>query len=504
MKQPTVITRYRMVLGAFFTIFLLTGCVMPVSPSTASTATPGQVADAATLPPLSAIELADGARLQVVASTNIVAEVVAQVGGDQIDLIPLIPTGADPHSFTTTPQDLITLNQAQVIFINGLQLEESLMSVLESLDNDAPIVSVNVGVETEEFGPSAVEHACKHLAEGPEVTVSAAAEIAATTAVTGTHVRLDVTLPDAAPSYFAYTAEEAGEYVFYADSPVTLTLSDADGNATPAETVMDAAVLADCPGFVTAFVFDLVAGDNVLSIQEADDEMARFVVEEVAGEHEHGAHEDEAHADEDHAADHAEEEAADAHEHDDAEAGEEDHHHHEGINPHTWFSIHAVEQWVSNIEQVLSTVDPANAATYAANADAYRAELATLESELDAMVAELPVEQRKLVTDHEALGYFAATYDFEVIGAVIPASSTMASPSANELAALQDQIEAEGVPAIFVGVSVNADLAEQLAADTGAKVATIYSESLSAADGPAPTYLDLMRYNMRTIVDALK
>jgi ABC-type Zn uptake system ZnuABC Zn-binding protein ZnuA len=109
-----------------------------------------------------------------------------------------------------------------------------------------------------------------------------------------------------------------------------------------------------------------------------------------------------------------------------------------------------------------------------------------------------------LVTDHDALGYFADAYDFTIVGAVIPSLSTMAAPSASELAALQDQIEAEGVRAIFVSASVNPELAEQLAADTGATVAMIYTGSLSDAAGPASTYLDFMRYNMRTIMEALK
>jgi len=192
--------------------------------------------------------------------------------------------------------------------------------------------------------------------------------------------------------------------------------------------------------------------------------------------------------------------------------GEEDHgeegasheHQHEGPDPHTWFSIHAVEQWVDNIEHVLSELDPANAALYAENAAAYRAELMALEAELDSLIAELPPGQRKLVTDHESLGYFAAEYDFELIGTVIPALSTLASPSAGELAALQEQIEAAGVPAIFVGTTVNPDLAEQLAHDVGVQVVSIYTGSLSEADGPATSYLDFMRYNVKTIVDALK
>lgn len=495
------------VLGALLAILLLGGCALPAPTAGdlggAAPATTQAVDYDAALPPLTAVELAAGERLQVVASTNIVADIVAQIGGDRIDLVPLLPIGADPHSFTPTPQDLIALNEADVIFINGLHLEEPLLPVLTSLDNTAPVVAVNVGVATMEFGaaahadeeetageaaheeaPSPVAHACKHLADGPAVPISAAADLSSTQAVTGTHVRLDVTLPAADVSYFAYTAAAEGEYLFYADSPVTLTLHHADGTESAAERSLDAAALAECPGFVMAFVFDLAAGDNILSVSDATGELARFVVEAVGAAHEHGA------------------EGEDAHDHE-AEGAEHDHHH-EGADPHTWFSIHAVEQWVVNIEQVLSTLDPAHAETYAANAAAYGTELTALASELDGLIAEVPVEQRKLVTDHDDLGYFAAAYDFAVVGAVIPSFSTMAAASAGELAALQDQIKAEGVAAIFVGNTVSPDLADQLAADTGVTVVRIYSDSLSAADGPAATYLDFMRYNVTTIVNALK
>lgn len=482
---------YHLLFSVILTLFLGAACVMP-APSATDT-TPAPMVDDHALPALTAVDLADGARLQVVATTNLVADVVAQVGGDRIDLTPLMPTGVDPHSFTATPQDLIALNEADVIFTNGLALEEGLMPVLTTLDSAPPLVAVNVGGTTLEFGGeteahahgedghaeahSAVAHACKHLADGPAVPVTTGVEMSSTTAFTGTHVRLDVTVPTADPSYFAYTAAEAGEYLFYADSPVTLMLQDADG-AHAAETIMDAAALTDCPGLVTAFVFDFAAGDNTLALTDAAGETVHFVVEAVAGAHDH--------------------------EHEAAAAGDEHEHHHSSADPHTWFSIHAVEQWVTNIEQSLSTLDPANAATYTANADAYRAELTALESELDTMVAALPVEQRKLVTDHEALGYFADAYNFTIIGTFIPSLSTMAAPSASELAALQDQIKAEKVRAIFVGISVNPALAEQVAADTGATVAILYTESLSDADGPAATYLDFMRYNIQTIVDAMK
>ncbi|MEZ4728594.1 MAG: DUF2796 domain-containing protein [Caldilineaceae bacterium] len=189
--------------------------------------------------------------------------------------------------------------------------------LLVNSDAECTVVSADVQTtlseeaHTEEHGhdeeKSPVEHACKHLAEGPEVAVTAAADMANTAAVTGTHIRLDVTLA-AGEGYLAYTAEEAGEYIFYADSAITLTLQPADGEPIQPETTLAAEALADCPGFIAAYTFDLAAGDNILAITNADasteSSIVRLVVEAVGGEHEHGEHEhaddEEGHAEEVH------------------------------------------------------------------------------------------------------------------------------------------------------------------------------------------------------------
>lgn len=160
--------------------------------------------------------------------------------------------------------------------------------------------------------------------------------------------------------------------------------------------------------------------------------------------------------------------------------------------------------WTDNIATALSALDPAQADAYNAAATDYRAELEALNDELHALVDTLRAEQRKLVTDHDSLGYLAAEYGFTVVGTVIPSLSTMASTSAQELAALQEQITAESVKAIFVGSTVSPVLANQLATDLGIQVVPIYSDSLSDATGPASTYVDFMRHNFQTIVAALQ
>lgn len=335
-------------------LILIAGCAAPMATDAPAVTAAVEAAghddamhEAEALPALAPVTLAEGEKLRVVATTNIVGDVVRQVGGDAIDLVQLLAPGADPHSYQARPDDLRALNQAHVVFINGLHLEEAMTPVLENLDSGAPVVAVNTGVTTLEF--------------------------------------------------------------------------------------------------------------------------------------------DEAHTDE----------------HADAAATEAEEHHHEGADPHTWMDVRNVEHWVENVAAVLTALDPAHAELFAANAAAYTTELAALHQEIETALAAIPAAQRKLVTDHDNLGYLANAYGLTVVGTVIPSLSTMAAPSAQELAALQQQIAQEGLKAILVGTTVNPSVAQQIADDTGAVVTTIYTDSLSDESGPAATYMDMMRYNLAQIVAAL-
>lgn len=173
------------------------------------------------------------------------------------------------------------------------------------------------------------------------------------------------------------------------------------------------------------------------------------------------------------------------------------------VDPHVWFDPYHVAAWVRAIESALTTADPAQAEQFAERAAAYRAELEALDAWIREATAELAPENRQLVTDHEVFAYFAARYGFEQIGTVFPGTSTLSEPSARDLALLEDAIRASGVRAVFVGTTVAAGLAEQVAADTGTRIVFLYTGSLSEPSGPAATYLDLMRYDVRAIVDAL-
>lgn len=283
-------------------------------------------------------------RLKVVATTNIVADVVQQIGGDHLELSTLLPAGSDPHSYQPTPQDITRVADADLVFMNGLGLEEFMQALIENAGGEAHLLTVSDGIEP----------------------------------LTG--------------------SEETGH----------------EGEGT----------------------------------NQQDQ--------------------------------------------------------HEGQDPHVWTDPNNILVWVDNIAAALSEKDPENAGIYEANAEAYQQQLRELDEWIRAQVAQIPEANRKLVSDHTVFAYFARRYGLEQAGAVIPSYSTLAEPSAQELAALEDSIRSQGIRAIFVGESVNPSLSAQVAEDTGVPLVFVLTGSLTGPEGNAPTYLDFIRYNVTAITSALK
>jgi ABC-type Zn uptake system ZnuABC Zn-binding protein ZnuA len=299
----------------------------------------------------------NGERLKVVATTSIIGDVVSQVGGDMISLTTLVVAGQDSHSYEPAPQDLRAAADADVIFVNGWDLEEGLVHDLEEIGQGVPVAAISAGIEPLEAG------------------------------------------------------------------------------AEP--------------------------------------------------------HEDE----------HGEDEEAEHEEHNEE-------HLHSGADPHVWFSIPNVEQWVENVTAVLSALDPANAGNYEANAAAYSAELVELAAYVDSQITQLPEENRLLVTNHDSFRYFARDYHFEVIGTVIPAASTLAEPSARDLSDLIETMNDYGLCTIFTETSVGDSLAQTVAAELDGcetvLVLPLYTESVGQAGSGTDSYITMYRANVDNIVAGLK
>ncbi|OFW55880.1 MAG: hypothetical protein A2133_01215 [Actinobacteria bacterium RBG_16_64_13] len=169
---------------------------------------------------------------------------------------------------------------------------------------------------------------------------------------------------------------------------------------------------------------------------------------------------------------------------------------------HFWLDPVKVITYAENIRMGLAAADPSGAETYRLNAEAYEQELRDLHSWIAAQVETIPAARRLLVTNHESLGYFAQRYGFRIVGAIFPTVAGDGSPSAQQLAALVEEIRVADAPAVFLEAGSNADLAGQLARETGVQVVTdLYEHSLG---DNAATYLDMMRWNVRLIVEALR
>ncbi len=174
-------------------------------------------------------------------------------------------------------------------------------------------------------------------------------------------------------------------------------------------------------------------------------------------------------------------------------------------DPHAWMNVLRVRRYVQQIRDALSQLDPAGRDIYIANAVAYIQKLNALDASIKVQVAQIPPEQRLLVTNHDALSYYADAYGFTLVGVVIPSVTDAASPSTTHMAALIDTIKRTGARAIFLDVSENPSLAKQIASATGAQVVTsLYLETLSTPDGPAPTYIAMLQHDTAAIVEALK
>lgn len=171
-------------------------------------------------------------------------------------------------------------------------------------------------------------------------------------------------------------------------------------------------------------------------------------------------------------------------------------------DPHAWQAVPNAGIYAGNIRDALIAADPASAATYRANTDAYQAKLDQLDKEIREAVAGIPQARRKVISTHDAFGYFADAYG---ITFVAPRGvSTEAEPSARDVAAIITQVRKAGIPAVFLENISDPRLMKRIAGETGAKIGgTLYSDSLTDEKGDAPTYIDMVRHNIKTLTSAL-
>jgi len=171
-------------------------------------------------------------------------------------------------------------------------------------------------------------------------------------------------------------------------------------------------------------------------------------------------------------------------------------------DPHAWQSVANAKIYVANIRDALAAADLADAPAFAANADAYLAKLDALDREVREGVAQIPPARRKVITTHDAFGYFAAAYGIEFVAP--EGVSTESEPSARDIAGIITRIKTSKIPAVFPENISDDRLIRRIAAETGVVVGgKLYSDSLTGEKGAAPTYIELVRHNIKALIGAL-
>ena len=220
--------------------------------------------------------------------------------------------------------------------------------------------------------------------------------------------------------------------------------------------------------------------------------------DEAGHDDDHEEHdEDEKHAEAGHDHDHEGDDEHEMH----AEAGHDDHHH-GAFDPHAWQSLANAVVYVDNITAALARTDPASATDFYQNRAAYVAEIEALGAEIREILASLPAGRRTVVTSHDAFQYFGRAYELEFVAP--QGLSTESEASAKDVVRLIEQIRERSIRAVFIENIGDPRLLKQIANETGAVIGgTLYPDALSGPDGPASTYLDMMRHNATTLAQAL-
>ena len=185
------------------------------------------------------------------------------------------------------------------------------------------------------------------------------------------------------------------------------------------------------------------------------------------------------------------------------EHDEHDKHGHGGdIDPHAWQDLSNALVYVDNIARALANIDPEGKASYLSNAEKYKREISQLDGEIRKALAAVAAEKRKVITSHDAFRYFSRAYGMKFIAPL--GINTEAEASAADIGRIIQQIRREKIPAVFIENISDPRLLERIRKESGARIGgTLFSDALSKADGQAPSYLEMMRYNARTLAAAL-
>ncbi|WP_245588963.1 anchored repeat ABC transporter, substrate-binding protein [Actinoalloteichus caeruleus] len=494
------------------------------------------VATAALLTATSACAGASGAddgELVVISTTEIIADLVANVGGDRVSSSSLVPPGGDPHSYEPTPTDAGRVTRADVAFTNHLLLEEQ--ALIRTIDNNLPEDSLNVSLAeisesygarviplVENIGLDVLWLGLRVRGDGEEhgATRSSRVELRATALEGPGDLAVYLTqtlgvpevyydsangfddtdlavLPPAAHTHVNWAFTEPGVYRLGLEAaldtgegaPVELgrdTFTFAVGvDPHTVEVEGDAVILDDGhtdltvdldTGELYAYTDSGAAGAEQLVVpaEDAVIDVPNRAREEVPGDERFSF---------------LGEPGALVFQLPQAVLGK---HVHGEIDPHLWQNVENARAYVQHIRDTLAEADPDGAGTYHERAEAYLDELGEVHDHVRRTLAEIPEENRQLITTHDAFGYLADAYDLTVAGFVVP--NPAQEPSVRQVNTLTDTIRNLGVPAVFMEPNLvrRASVLTQVAEDQGVEVCTLYGDAFGEDVG---SYVEMMRHN---------
>ena len=425
----------------------IAACSSESEPEPAQT-TQSQTSPAPPAPPAAAPS--DKPPIEVVTTSNIVADWVTNVGGDGVEVFSLLPVGGDPHTFQPGARDVARITDADVVLSIGLGMEGGwLHDLLENAAADPEsIVETGEIVDPIEFAEGhadevelleEISHVVHEVEEGEIDAKEGLEEI----------------------KEVLEAAEEEGDH-HEGEGEEEEEKKDEDHEGEEEEEEDHHEGEEELPAMVMEIIEKVDAGE--LKAEDAI-EAIEGLTEEGEDEHEDHGH------------------------------GLED--------PHYWFDPVRVKLVVNDIAARLSVLDPDRGDMFRANAAAYNAKLDELHSWTEEQVKAVPEENRLLVTSHDSFGYFANLYGFEVIGVVL-SITTDVEPSAGDLADLVEEVKEEGVPVVFGETTVSERLASAVAKESGAELVRLYSGSLGPDGSGAETYIGMVRINVERIVEGLK
>ena len=411
-------------LPAIVLLFLSVACGTDATP-TGVTKTPAE--------PSQSIQTSASPKINVQATTTVLADMVRVIGGDMVESTSIVPAGADVHIYQVSPSQRIAISKARLLVSNGLGLDDFLNSELDN-SNRSDVVHV---VASQGLTPEALE----------EMSLSA----------NGTDSE--------------HHGEELAEKVEH------LIHEAEEGVITPEEAV--------------EHIEELLGGHGDLEDGHGhDEEGLEDKLKEIIHEVEDG------HFTAEYAIE-SMEQMIEQHHGEEGHKESEHHHGHDSGDPHFWLNPVLAIHYVEQIAEGLIQVDPANAEVYSANADQYTQELLALDQEITKELSQVPPEHRHLITFHDAYGYFVRKYGWE-LSAFVPGHGGDVTPQA--IVGVLNDIQEDGIPAVFSEPQFAEDVLQETAKTAGVAVGVIRS----LVDDTEPTYLGMMRSNVRSLVDNLK